>query len=447
MTDTDSAATRLNEAGVHTVEVATPDVHAHMRGKRVPIRRFVESVAGGAIGMADAIYVLDYENDLVDSPYINMGTGFLDCALVPDLSTLRVFGHRPGYALVMADTLNQHGDPHPLGPRSVLRRQVEAAATAGYEVLAATELEAYLVTPEGEPVVSHIQYSSLTVDSDLEVVLCAIREALAAAGIEVEGTNFEYGPGQVEINTGPSDPITCADNTMLFKSIVRQVAADHGLRATFMPKPWADQSGNGLHTHTSLRGADGSNAFASSHDGPNELMAQWLGGIMHHAGDMAMLGSVTPNGYKRIREYTFAPTHVTWGLDNRTVMARCICEAGSGANRVEYRSGGADANPYVVLAAIIAAGLDGLANSYPLPPMGVGDVYEDPGDAVPLTTDMAEAVEGFRNSDMAGFLGADFSVNYALAAEFELTKYNASAGATDDDEVTDWERQRYLWLA
>ena len=447
MTDIDSAATRLNEAGVHTVEVATPDVHAHMRGKRVPVRRFVESVAGGSVSMADAIYILDYENDLVDSPYINMGTGFLDCVLVPDLDTLRLFGHRPGYAVVIADTLNEHGDPHSLGPRSVLRRQVEAAAAAGFEVLAATELEAYLVTPDGEPAVGHIQYSSLTVDSELEVVLLAIRHALADAGIEVEGTNFEYGPSQVEINTGPADPITCADNTMLFKSIVRQVAEDHGLRATFMPKPWAEQSGNGLHTHTSLRGVDGANAFASSDLGPNELMSNWLGGILHHAGDMAMLGSVTANGYKRIREYTFAPTHVTWGLDNRTVMARCICESGSGANRVEYRSGGADANPYIVLAAVIAAGLDGLANGYPLPPMGVGDVYAEPGDAAPLPVDMADAIERFRGSSMAGLLGADFSVNYALVAEFELGKYTASAGATDDDEITDWERERYMWLA
>lgn len=447
MSNIDTVATRLNEVGVHTVEVATPDVHAHMRGKRVPIGHFVDSVATGAVNMADAIYVFDYENDLVESPYINPETGFLDCSVVPDLSTLRVLSHRPGYALVFGDSFNEKGALHPLGPRSVLQAQVAAAALAGFEVYAATELEAYFLTPEWEPIQQHIQYSSLTDDEEVEVVLLAIREALMGAGMAVEGSNFEYGPGQVEINTGPTDPVTCADNTMLFKSIVRQVAAQHGLRATFMPKPWTDQSGNGLHTHTSLRRIGGSNAFADSDGHPNELMGQWLSGIVHHAPDMALIGSPTPNGYKRIREYTFAPTHVHWGLDNRSVMARCICEPGSSANRVEYRSGGADANPYVMLAAVIAAGLDGMAKGYPLPEMGVGDMYGSPGDSAPLPTDMAVALERFRGSSIASLLGEDFSTNYALACEVELTKYTAAAGAVNTDDVTDWERSRYMGVA
>lgn len=447
MTDIDAVATRLNEAGIHTVEIATPDIHAHMRGKRVPVRRFVESAAGGAVHMADAIYVLDYENDLVESPYINMGTGFLDCSLRADLGTLRLFGHRPGYAIVFADTFDENGDPHPLGPRHVLARQVAAAADAGYEVLAATELEAYLVTEDGDPVRSHIQYSSLTVDDDIEAVLLAMRRALAAVDIEVEGSNFEYGPGQIEINTGPTDPMTCADNTMLFKSVVRQVAEQHGMRATFMAKPWTEHSGNGLHTHTSLRRPGGSNAFADSDRAPNQLMAGWLGGLLHHAADMAMVGSPTPNGYKRIREYTFAPTHVHWGLDNRTVMARCICEPGSGANRVEFRSGGADANPYVMLAAVVAAGLDGIANGYPIAEMGTGDMYGDPRGAEPLPTDLGAAIGRFSSSRIAELLGERFSTNYALAAQTELDKYVTGSGASDPDDVTEWERDRYLLLA
>ncbi len=444
MSEIDATATRLNEAGVHTVEIATPDIHGHMRGKRVPTRRFVENVAAATVHMADAIYVFDFENDLIDSPYINMDTGFLDCSLRSELSTLRVFSHRPGYAVVLADTFDAHGAPHPLSPRGLLRRQVEAAATAGYEVFAATELEAYLFTPDWRPIQSHIQYSSLTTDLEIEDVMLAIRTALAGADIEVEGSNFEYGPGQIEINTGPTDPVTCADNTMLFKSIVRQVAEAHGLRASFMAKPWADQSGNGMHTHTSLRDPGGSNAFADSHGAPNDLMSRWLSGIVAHAADLSLIASPTPNGYKRIRPYTFAPTHVNWGLDNRTVLARCICEQGSAANRVEFRSGGADANPYAVLAGVVAAGLDGLANGGELPAMGTGDTYGSPGEAGELPVDMAAAIGRFRGSRVATLLGEEFSTNYALAAEAELAKYAAHAGAEDPDEVTDWERDRYL---
>ena len=149
-----------------------------------------------------------------------------------------------------------------------------------------------------------------------------------------------------------------ADDTALFKSIVKQVAMQHGLRATFMPKPWADGTGNGMHVHSSLE-VDGANAFASSAHAPNELMEQWLAGLLEHAEAMTFIGAPTPNGPKRLRPYTFAPTHVCWGLDNRTVLARCIAEPGSKANRVEFRSAGADANPYLILAANLAAGADG----------------------------------------------------------------------------------------
>ena len=444
MNDIEAVATRLAEAGITTVEVATPDCHAHMRGKRVPVKRFVESIAAGSINMADAIYVLDFENDLADSPYINMGTGFLDCSLVPDLETLRILTYRPGYALVFADSYDENREMHPLSPRTVLRGQVEACAKAGYEILAATEMEAYLFTPEWEPIQTHVQYSSLTADLDVELMLLAIREALAGAGIEVEGSNLEYGPGQVEVNTGPTDPVTCADNTMLFKSIVRHIAERHGLRASFMAKPWAEHGGSGMHTHTSLKAADGSNAFASSDGTPNELMGHWVAGLLRHGPSMALIGSPTPNGYKRIREYTFAPTHIHWGLDNRTVLARCICERGSGANRVEYRSGGADANPYLMLAGLLAAGLDGIEQKYTLPEMGVGDKYADPGDAAPLPVEMSVALENFRNSPMAALLGEKFSTHYVILTEMELTKYLDSAGAPDANTVTDWERARYL---
>lgn len=312
------------ENGIHTVELAAADTQGHLRGKRIPAPRFLGGVHRSGAHVADAMFVFDVANDLPDNEFINMDTGYLDCHLVPDNSTGRVLGHRPGYGIVFADAYDQHGDLHPLAPRTVLANQVERCRAVGIDPLMATEMEFYLCRDDWSPVQEHIQYSSLTDMPELEPVLHDMRTALLATGIDVESSNAEYGPGQIEINAGPADAMTAADNAALYKSIVKQVAIQHGLRATFMPKPWTEQSGSGMHLHTSLR-VGGENAFADSETGePNGLMRSWIAGLLTHAPALTLLGAPTSNGPKRIRPYTFCPTHVTWGLDNRTVLARCI---------------------------------------------------------------------------------------------------------------------------
>ena len=261
---------------LHTVELAAPDTQGHLRGKRIPASRFFDGVHASGANIADAMFVFDMANDLPDNEFINMDTGYLDCHLVPDNATGRILGHRPGYGLVFADAVDHRGEPHPLAPRTVLTEQVERCRAAGLDPLVATEMEFYLCRPDWSPVQDHIQYSSLTDMPELEPVLAAMRDALMSAGMEVESSNAEYGPGQVEINAGPTDALTAADNAALFKSIVKQVASQHDLRATFMPKPWTEHSGSGMHIHMSLTGDDGGNAFASSGtDSPNELMRHW----------------------------------------------------------------------------------------------------------------------------------------------------------------------------
>jgi glutamine synthetase len=436
----DALRALVERGDVHTVEVGAPDSQGHLRGKRVPARRFVERVAHDGVNIADAMFVFDMQNDLPDHPVVNMESGYLDCKLVPDLDTIRVFTHRPGYAIVMADALTPGGDSHPLAPRGVLRRQVERCAALGVEPVIATELEFYLCLEDWSSVQSHIQYSSLTDALGLETVLREMREALLGAGIEVESSNAEYGPGQIEINTGPADAMSTADNTVLFKSIVKQVAAGHGLRATFMPKPFGDQSGSGMHVHSSL-GVNGENAFASSAHVPNEVMSHWLAGLLEHAQSMTLLGAPTANGTKRIRPYTFAPTHVHWGLDNRTVLARCICEPGSAANRIEYRHAGADAHPHLIVAGVLAAGADGLERGLTPPTMSVGDMYTHPGDATVLPIDLGDAIAMYDGSPIAAQLGEIFSIGYVSLARHEAVL--AAEHAPDPDVVNDWERERY----
>ncbi len=435
-----------DQHGVHTVELAVPDTQGHLRGKRIPAKRFLEGGHESGANAADAIFVFDMQNDLPDNEFVNIDTGYLDCHFVPDNATGRVLTHRPGYALVFADTVDEHGAPHPLSPRAVLRAQIERCQAAGLDPLVATEMEFFLCNQDWTPVQEHIQYSSLTDGLEFEPVLLEMRNALLGAGIDVESSNAEYGPGQFEINAGPTDALTAADNAALFKSIVKQVAMQHGYRATFMPKPWEEQSGSGMHVHTSLNAPDGSgtvNAFAACEEGqPNDLMRSWLGGMIEHAEALTLLGASTPNGPKRIRPYTFAPTHVTWGLDNRTVLARCIAEANSSANRVEFRSAGADANPYLVIAGILAAGADGLERNLDPGMLCIGDMYTNPGDAPALPTDLAGAIAAYSGSSLAGQLGDTFSRSFVSIAEAEVAL--AAEHNPEPDAVNDWERARFI---
>ena len=425
--------------GVHTVEVAIPDTYGHLRGKRVPVDRFFAN-PDAAYGMADAIFVMDIENDLPDNEFINMDSGFLDCHLHADISTGRILTHRPGYALVFADTHDQHGNPHPLAPRTVLKNQIAKTSEMGLDTVVATELEFYLCNPDWSRIQEHIQYSSLVDAVEAEDVLAAMRSALMGAGMDVESSNAEYGPGQFELNIAHSDALTTADNTALFKAIVKQVAVQHGLRATFMPKPWFEHSGSGMHVHTSLKASD-ANVFASSDGVPNAEMSTWLGGILKHSAALGLLGAPTANGPRRIQPYTFAPTHIHWGLDNRTVLARCIAEAGSPANRVEYRAAGADANPYLIIAGLLAAGADGMSNSIDPGPMSEGDMYTTPGDNAALADNLADALEAYGGSELATLMGDMFSTSFISMAVGEVA-HAAEHGV--DDDVNDWERDRYI---
>lgn len=427
---------------VHTVELAIADSQGHLRGKRIPARRFLDSVHADGANIADAVFVFDMQNDLPENEFINMDTGYLDCHLQPDMATGRILTHRPGYALVFADAINPQGELHPMSPRSVLAKQIERCRSSGIEPVIATELEFYLCKPDWSPVQNHIQYSSLTDGLEVEQALHAMREALMGAGMEIESSNAEYGAGQVEINTGPTDAMTAADNTVLYKSIVKQVAVQHGLRATFMPKPWAEQSGSGMHLHASLN-KNGKNAFSDAKPGePNELMRYWIAGLLEHAPALSLLGTPTVNGPKRIRPYTFAPTHVTWGMDNRTVLARCIIEPGSAANRVEYRYPGTDANPHLIVAGLLAAGADGVERKLDPGPMAVGDLYTNPGDATELPADLKTAIQAFAGSNLATQLGDSFAKSYASIAVAEAAL--GDEHSTNADEVNDWERERYL---
>jgi glutamine synthetase len=435
-------AALVAEYNVHTVELAITDTYGHFRGKRVPAQRFVNSVAEHGAHIADAIYVMDIQCNLVDSPLINMSTGFLDMHLQPHLDTFRVLKHRPGYATVMSSAIDSHHQPHPVDPRHVLARQIERVKALGYDPIAATELECYICKPDWTPAQSNVQYSSLTDNFELEVCVAEMRNAMLDLCIPIESSNPEYGPGQLEINFSAADPMLTADNTVLFKATIKEIARRHGLRASFMPKPYAGQSGNGMHVHTSLS-QNGRNVFGGG-DGHllNDVMRHWVGGLIHHASSISLMGIPNGNGYKRVRTYSFCPTHIHWGADNRSVLCRCTLGQGQ-ANRVEYRAAGADANPYLIIAALLAAGADGLERQLDPGAAATGDQYADHGNHASLPATFAEGVEAYEGSALATALGGPFSENLMAMIRNELALYEANAVGGADD-VTDWEFARYV---
>jgi glutamine synthetase len=297
-----------------------------------------------------------------------------------------------------------------------------------------TELEFYLLDPETNlPKDQGIGVYGLDRAAELEHVLGPIRQQINECGIPIEQSNPEYAAGQVEVNIRYDEALLAADRVVLFRSLVRQLAGAHGYRATFMAKPFFDQSGNGFHTHYSLW-KDGKNAFS---DGGklSALGRNFVGGMQLRMAEAAICGSPTPNGFRRRQPYTFCPINTSWGIDNRTVGIRII-EGSDSAVRVEKRDAGADANPYYLLATDLAAGLDGIEQGLEPGPETTGNAYED-GDAAPIPTDAVDAVAQARASEWLKDVMGEFAYEiYLQQAEREL---DFMAG-----QVTPVETQRYL---
>jgi glutamine synthetase len=424
----------LMDQGVHTVIAAFADHPGVVRGKRVPTAQFLRSLDTG-VAFCKAVLGWDIQGGLLDGiPWASFDSGYPDFVARPDPDTLRLASWHEGTAFVLSDLYTEHGDIVDAAPRQVLKRVVDRVIAAGYVPKVGAELEFYLTDADGRPAFEGVQCYSVEHATLVEGVLGAVRGALLAAGVEVEASGTEYGPGQAEITFAYGDALAVADTTVFFKWAVREIARVHGLRATFMAKPLADQSGNGFHVHQSLWSLDGrTNAFAADRG----LAESYVAGLLRTARDFQLLSAPTVNSYKRIQAQSFAPTNATWGFDNRTAATRAFFDVGS-ASRIEHRTGAADANPYLIIAANLAGGLRGISEDLvPPPPVGRDAAVVN---AVALPRDLAEAVEVFKTSELArDAFGADFHHAYSTLGRHELAVWNAA--------VTDWERSRYFDLA
>ncbi|PPK68858.1 glutamine synthetase family protein [Actinokineospora auranticolor] len=431
------------DGAVDTVLVAMVDMQGRLQGKRLSARYFLDEVVESGTETCDYLLAVDVEMNTVDGYRASSwDTGYGDFVLRPDLATLCPLPWHEGTALVLADVEQVSGGPVAVSPRQVLRRQLDRLAELGLTAFVGTELEFLLFTDTYEQAWNsgyrgltpanqyNVDYSLLGTGR-VEPVLRAIRNGMAGAGMYVESAKGECNPGQHEIAFRYTDALATCDNHAVYKTGAKEIAAAHGTSLTFMAK-YDQREGNSCHIHLSLRDADGTPVFAGDGEhGFSPLMRHFVAGQLACLPELTYFLAPNINSYKRFADGSFAPTALAWGLDNRTCAVRVV---GHGPSlRLENRVPGGDVNPYLAVAAMIAAGLYGVQHELPLDEPCTGNAYAGGYPRVPGT--LRDAAERLASSAVArAAFGADVVDHYRNAARVEQVAFDAA--------VTDWERLR-----
>jgi glutamine synthetase len=431
------AGALIAEHGISTVELCFTDLWGGLCGRRVPASRLLD-LAGTGVSWPNAPFAWSISGEIVPVAYTNPDTGYPNMLAVPDLGSLRPLGWRPGTAICFCDAhVDASGAPMPIAPVSVLRRATDRLAAQGLTATTAVELEFYLCGPDWSPIFGETPSWAMAANPEAEPFLEDLRSSLEATGVRVESAQAEYGPGQFEVNIGPSAPVRSAEDAVLLKYVAKELARRHGMRATFMPSPFTGATCCGLHVHQSLAGEPaGERAFAAGFEGG--AGGAYLAGQLDRLVGLTAVLSPSVNAYKRASDYTFAANRVTWGVDNRSTAVRAV-GAGTPNARIELRTPSSDANPFLAVAAAVAAGADGVARGLEPPPPTAGDAYAD-GSAARLPGSLAAAIAAFRESAFSRELfGPELVDAFGILIDRELAAFAA--------HVTDWERGRYLELS
>ncbi|HEY0902592.1 MAG TPA: glutamine synthetase family protein [Marmoricola sp.] len=433
---------RIDDGSVDTVVVAFTDMQGRLQGKRLHGQYFLDVVLDHGTEGCNYLLAVDIDMNTVGGYAMSSWEqGYGDMEFVLDLDTIRLLPHLPATAMIQCDLVwpHQH-QPVLQSPRAILKRQAERAAEAGFVALAGTELEFIVFDTSYEDawtsgyrdLVPSNQYNvdySILGTSRVEPLLRDIRNTTYAAGMNVEGAKGECNFGQHEVGFLYDEVLVTADNHAVYKTVAKELAAQHGKSITFMAK-YNEREGSSCHIHLSLRGADGSLAFGEG-DERSATYDHFIAGVLATMRDFTLLYAPNINSYKRFAAGSFAPTAVAWGLDNRTCAVRLV---GSGASaRLENRVPGGDVNPYLALAAMLAGGLHGVTEQLPLEPELVGNAYASDKPHVPGT--LLEARDAFHGSPIARrLLGDEVVEHYTNMADVELAAFGAA--------VTDWELRR-----
>ncbi|MFF2601336.1 glutamine synthetase family protein [Streptomyces californicus] len=437
--------TEVADGGIDTVVMALVDMQGRLQGKRFHGRYFVDEVLANGSEASNYLLAVDVDMNPVPGYRIaSWATGYGDFTMRPDLTTLRRVPWQPGTAMLLADTVGPGDAGHVApAPRQILRQQIDRLAAHSLTSYAGTELE-FLLYRESYEDAQRRSYRNLTpatgynVDYSLlgtarvEPLLRRIRNEMAGAGLTPESAKGECNFGQFEIAFRWADALTTADQHTIYKNGVKEIAEQEGMSITFMAKP-NQREGNSCHIHFSVRDADGTAAIPG--DGPGHLSVtgqRISAGLLATMADFSLFYAPHINSYKRYTPGSFAPTAIRWGDDNRTCALR-VAGHGTGV-RLENRVPGADVNPHLAIAAMIAGAVHGLEHKLTLEAESIGNAYADKSaPRVPAT--LRDALARWEASDVVlTAFGAEVAAHYANNARVELAAFDAA--------VTDWEVAR-----
>ena len=437
----------LSARGVRCCQVEVPDLDGGMRAKLVSLDK---ALAAPGTALCSIVFGLTAADDVYESAVSSYANGFPDLLAPADLGTVRVLPWRPSVASAICDLRSPAGGEFPLAPRTVLRRVTERCAALGYEPRFAVEYEACVLHADPGLIAAGRHhdlrplgrtanaYSALRL-ADVRDLGQEFMDRMSAIDAPVDSFHTELGYGMVEFALGHAPALAAADHAARAKAYFKELCAERGLVATFMAKWKPDDSGSGGHVHQSLW-RHGQNAFAGDRDGLSGLARHYAAGQLATMPAFTAIFNPNVNSYRRISVTAWTPENATWGLDNRTAALRAITSPAPKAVRFEHRRAGADANPYLVIAASLAGGLHGIEAAREPPDACAGNAAEN-ASAPSLPASLPEAIAALRGSDLAReLLGGEFVEHFALSRQVEWDLWTQWLST----QVTEWELRRYF---
>ncbi len=440
--------TWIRERGIGEVECLVPDMNGLIRGKVFPAQKFLASEADGSLRIPSSVYIVTLTGIYPENGEDLTAILDPDVVLRPDLPTICVApGYRTPTAFVIADSYRVDGSPFEISPRHVLKRIMELYRAQGWRPIVAPELEFYLTQINTDPDLplsppagrsgraeTAPQPYGLEAITEYEDLIETIYQHAEIAALQIDTLIHESGAAQLEINFNHGDPVRLADQVLVFKRLVRQVALKHHVYATFMAKPMENQPGSAMHLHISaVNDRTGQNLFADPDGSDSALFRYFVGGLQRYLPQVAPLFAPNVNSFRRMRPSFSAPINLQWGYDNRSCGLR-VPISGPENRRVENRLPGADANPYLAIAASLVCGYLGMMEQVEPTPMVNGNAYKQ-ARTLPRTLDIAlEAFLGCRQ--VRSLLGDPFFKAFALIKESELDAYQGV--------ISSWERDHLL---
>jgi glutamine synthetase len=415
------------------VLLGMPDVHGQIRGKALRPAAFEAAVRDGAV-MTDLLLALDpTDTPITDYERFGIRSGAGDLIVHPDVSTLRELTWLPGWRICLCTPAWPDGSTCELSSRELLRGALDDISQLGYDVLAAIEYEVRLVDGDGKPLSSGLSYS-LGEIAGFDAFVARLSPALEALGVELSAVHTEAGPGLLELNIAAQDGMRAADDAVFVKLAVKEVARSMGLSASFLAKTVPGEEGSSGHVHLSCW-RDGSNVFGGEGSELPDVFAHAIAGVLEHLPAASLMLNPTVNSYKRLVPGWFAPVNASWGIENRSAAVRAIHGDKPERSRIECRRPGADANPYLALAALVASAAGGIRRET-APPAPVEGDASDREDLPPLPGSLESALAAFAaDPEFRAMLGSTFCDYYATSRAWELKAWRES--------VSDWERERY----